>query len=145
MPAKMKNVLTKQDGYTFGSKLEEQRYEILKERQEKGDISELKVHPIHTIFVNGAKMCKMIPDFSYRKLETHTERRRVPHFQEMAGIMQEVWYEDDCPIRVSVECIEDVKGRQSGPAYDMFTLKKKLLEATTHLRIIEITRKNLHS
>jgi len=53
------------DGIEFGSKGEAGHYVELKLRQAARQISELKVHPVYELVVNGVRVGKFTPDFSY--------------------------------------------------------------------------------
>jgi len=55
------------DGITFHSKGEGQRYLVLKERQRRGVITDLKTQPKFPIVIKGVKVCTVILDFSYKK------------------------------------------------------------------------------
>ena len=56
----------KYDGITFDSKLEGARYKILKDMQDRGEISELEVQVPYECVVEGKKICKYFADFRYR-------------------------------------------------------------------------------
>ena len=54
------------DGITFDSKLEGARYKILKNMQDRGEISDLEVQVPYECVVEGKKICKYFADFRYR-------------------------------------------------------------------------------
>ena len=54
------------DGIVFDSKLEGARYKILKQMQDRGEISELEVQVPYECVVEGKKICKNFADFRYR-------------------------------------------------------------------------------
>ena len=54
------------DGIVFDSKLEGARYKILKQMQDRGEISELEVQVPYECVVEGKKICKYFADFRYR-------------------------------------------------------------------------------
>ena len=54
------------DGIVFDSKLEGARYKILKQMQDRGEISELEVQVPYECVVEGKKICKYFSDFRYR-------------------------------------------------------------------------------
>lgn len=53
------------DGYVFDSMAEAKHYGELKIRESAGEISDLKVHPVFRIEINGIKVCSVVLDFSY--------------------------------------------------------------------------------
>lgn len=53
------------DGIIFDSTAESRRYEVLKDRQDKGEISELKLQPTYEIVINEKVVCKVKLDFEY--------------------------------------------------------------------------------
>lgn len=62
-------VKTEIDGYTFASKAEAKRYEELKLQLRRELISELTVHPVFPLNVNGVYIGRFTPDFSYNNSE----------------------------------------------------------------------------
>ena len=63
-------IKTEYDGITFDSKLEAARYKILKERQDRDEISDLEVQIdfpcVITVEGKDKKICKYIADFRYK-------------------------------------------------------------------------------
>ena len=63
-------IKTEFDGITFDSKLEASRYKILKERQDKHEISDLEVQIdfpcVITVDGKDKHICKYIADFKYK-------------------------------------------------------------------------------
>lgn len=53
------------DNIKFDSKTESARYEILRDRQARGEISELELQKKYVLTVNGEKICTYIADFEY--------------------------------------------------------------------------------
>lgn len=53
------------DGHLFDSKAEAKHYGELKILEMAGEISEIRVHPVFKIEINGIAVCKVILDFSY--------------------------------------------------------------------------------
>lgn len=53
------------DGIRFDSLLEANRYGELKILERAGEVSDIKVHPVFPVEVNGIQVCKVILDFSY--------------------------------------------------------------------------------
>jgi hypothetical protein len=53
------------DGILFASFLEANRYGELKILERAGEVSDIKVHPVFPVEVNGIQVCKVILDFSY--------------------------------------------------------------------------------
>lgn len=72
MPRKYNNKVTYADGHRFDSHGEYGRWLQLKAREEKGEISELRVHPKYELRAypycledGPKKVAKIIPDFEY--------------------------------------------------------------------------------
>jgi len=53
------------DGIRFPSQKEGARYLALKEKQQRGEIASLEVHPVFRCEINGIKICKYIADSRY--------------------------------------------------------------------------------
>lgn len=53
------------DGITFASKKEAARYLVLKEQEEAGLISQLRLQVSHSLKVNKKLICRYIADFVY--------------------------------------------------------------------------------
>lgn len=96
------------DGFIFDSKKEAARYLQLKFLIKAGEISDLQIHPVFSLIVNGIQICKYIADFCY--------------FDNKKGCL----------------VYEDVKGYKKGAAYAVFTLKKKLLNAIYGIEVMEV-------
>ena len=60
----------KQDGFTFDSKKEADRYEQLRSLERAGKVKELIVHPRLGVKVNGQLVCTYVGDFRYVDCET---------------------------------------------------------------------------
>lgn len=56
---------TEIDGIRFDSRGESLRYIVLKERQERGFITDLTCHRSYTLTVNGVKIGRYVADFVY--------------------------------------------------------------------------------
>ncbi len=54
-----------EDGVTFHSRRECERYRVLRADLRAGIISNLKLQPRFPLIVNGEKICEMVADFSY--------------------------------------------------------------------------------
>lgn len=63
-------IKTEYDGIVFDSKLEAARYKVLKDRQEKHEISDLEIQIdfpcVITVDGKDKKICKYIADFKYK-------------------------------------------------------------------------------
>ena len=68
------------------------------------------------------------------ELKCHTPRDIIVNGIHICKYVDDFSYLDEFQQLI----IEDVKGMRKGAPYSMFTLKKKLLRATTGLEIIEI-------
>lgn len=53
------------DGIKFDSQGEGRRYVVLKDRVERGFITNLNTHVPYTLTVNGVKICRYVADFTY--------------------------------------------------------------------------------
>lgn len=58
---------TRIDGIVFDSKAEAMHYLVLKDRQRKGEISDLSLQPKFYLVVNGLKVGTYTPDFMYQE------------------------------------------------------------------------------
>ena len=54
------------DGYKFDSQQEAARYAVLRQQEQAGLISDLKVHPLYPLTVQGVTIGSYEADFSYR-------------------------------------------------------------------------------
>lgn len=63
---KFGNKRTTVDGITFHSQAEARHYEQLRDAQQGGAISELRLQPRYRIEVNGMKICTYVGDFEFR-------------------------------------------------------------------------------
>ena len=64
---KYRNVRTHVDGMAFDSSKEARRYSELRLLERAGEISDLECQPVFLIEINGARVCKVVPDFSYQE------------------------------------------------------------------------------
>lgn len=104
-PSKFKNRVCREDGYSFDSEAERERYRELKLLVKGGNISNLKVHPWYLFRVNGQNICRYEADFSY--------------FDQNAALR--CTHGDPLQCRV----VEDVKGHETA----LFKIKAKLFRA----------------
>jgi hypothetical protein len=63
--SKFGNVRTEVDGIKFHSKKEAARYEVLRDMQAAGSVTNLRLQVPFRLFVNGKLVCKYISDFVY--------------------------------------------------------------------------------
>lgn len=63
--SKTRGVKTTVDGITFDSLSEARRYEVLKQRQDDGEISQLKLQPQFDHVIDGTRVGYYRADFSY--------------------------------------------------------------------------------
>jgi len=63
--SKFGNVWTEIDGIKFQSKAEARRYEVLRDRQTTGMISDLRLQVSYPLTINGAKIATYRADFVY--------------------------------------------------------------------------------
>ncbi len=72
------------DGYTFDSKVERDRYVELKLLAQAKTILNLEVHPIYPLEINGVKIGRYTPDFTY------LERRRAGDYPPYVRVVEDV-------------------------------------------------------
>lgn len=53
------------DGIKFASKKEALRYKLLRDREQRGEIRDLRLQVRFPIVINGIKVCTYIADFEY--------------------------------------------------------------------------------
>lgn len=99
---------TEVDGITFASKKEARRWSELKLMAAGKLIRRLERQPVFILTVNGEEICRYIGDFRY-------------------------WVGDEL-----VCVVEDVKGMRRGAAYEMFKLKKRLVQAIYGIHVVEV-------
>ena len=64
--SKFRNIKVEIDGIRFDSRGESQRYVVLRDRVERGFITDLTCHVPYDLTVNGVKVCRYVADFVYR-------------------------------------------------------------------------------
>lgn len=102
---KYRNIKTNYNGILYDSKAEAHRAMELNVLEQAGIITNLERQPRFPIIINEVKVFTYIADFKY--LDTRTGK----------------------------EVVEDVKGMRSGAAWNMFSLKKKCVEAYYKIEI----------
>lgn len=65
--SKFNAVRTEYDGRKFDSKGECERYKVLREREERGEIVGLKCQISFPLIVNGERIARYVADFSYER------------------------------------------------------------------------------
>lgn len=87
------------DGYRFDSKRELMQYLALKMQQERGEISELRVHPAWRLMVNNVLIADYVADFSHldsekflRVIDVKSKATRTPAYQIKRRLMQALHY-----------------------------------------------------
>lgn len=101
------------DGITFDSTKEAQRYLLLKEMAENGEISELRLQVVF----------ELIPS---QRINGKVAERAVKYVADFVYIQN------------GETVVEDVKGCRKGQAYALFTIKRKLMLYRYGIRIKEI-------
>lgn len=101
------------DGITFDSTKEAQRYLLLKEKVENGEISELQLQVVF----------ELIPS---QRINGKVAERAVKYVADFVYIQN------------GKTVVEDVKGCRKGQAYALFTIKRKLMLYRYGIRIKEI-------
>ena len=105
-------------GIRFDSKAEARRYGDLVLLAKAGQITNLKVHPVYVMMVNGFEVCKYEADFTYWVLPGF--ERGWP--ETVTRFENSRWF-----------VVEDVKGKRTAE----YQLKKKLMWAVLGIRIHE--------
>lgn len=77
---KYNNTKVKDDGYTFDSKAEHNRYKELKLMRSVGEICNLVVHPRWDLVVNDIKIGRYTADFEY------FDKDLVKHVEDVKGV-----------------------------------------------------------
>lgn len=108
------------DGYKFDSIKEGHRYTELKLLQQAGVIRNLELQPRYDVVVNGHKICYYKADFRY--------------WDNEKGYNAEV-IED---VKAMPKTAKGIKAFKQTPAWAMYRLKKKLVEALYPIKIIEV-------
>lgn len=101
------------DGITFDSTKEAQRYLLLKEMAENGEISDLRLQVVY----------ELIP----------SQRRNGKVAERAVKYVADFVY-----IQNGETVVEDVKGCRRGQAYALFTIKRKLMLYRYGIQIKEI-------
>lgn len=106
------------DGYRFDSRLEADRYLVLKDKIEEGEITDLEVHP----------KWELLP--AVKEADTigpRGGRRRGKVIQRVVEYEADFSYRD---AKTGALVVEDVKGCTNpdfNPAYRLFDLKRKIM------------------
>jgi hypothetical protein len=104
---------TKVDGISFHSKLEADRWCILRQFEKTGEITHLERQPRFALTINGVDCGTYLADFRFFTRPTNTTRGEF--------------------------VVEDCKGFKT----DIYKLKKKLVEAIyPGVKIVEVTKAN---
>ncbi|KKM12235.1 hypothetical protein LCGC14_1720230 [marine sediment metagenome] len=106
------------DGIKFQSIKESVRYQELKLLQRGGVICNLELQPRYDVVVNGHKICYYLADFRYWDIEKGAE------------VIEDV--------KAMPKTAKGQKAFKSTPAWRMYRLKKKLVEALYPIEIIEV-------
>jgi hypothetical protein len=101
------------DGHYFQSKAELLRYQQLTDMKAKGLIDDLELQPNYAIVINNQKICSYRADFRYKVIDELGKTMRI--------------------------CVEDVKGWKT----DVYTIKKKLVEAVYGITLCEVPASKL--
>ena len=103
--SKYYNIITFQDGIRFDSKSECMRYTVLRQQQEMGVISDLKLQESYQIKINGQNLCRYVADFTYTLTDT------------------------------GEKIVEDVKNPSLSRPSSVFALKKKAMRLAFGIKI----------
>lgn len=106
------------DGIKFDSLKESLRYWELKLLQQAGVIRDLELQPRYDVVVNGHKICYYKADFRYFDIEKGAE------------VVEDV--------KAMPKTAKGQKAFKGTPAWRMYRLKKKLVEALYPIKIIEV-------
>jgi hypothetical protein len=68
--AKYYSLKAEVDGHTFHSRKEAKRYGELRAREMAGEIKDLELQPVFSIYINGVKIFDYYADFKYRDVST---------------------------------------------------------------------------
>jgi len=106
------------DGITFDSIKESKRYTELKLLERGGVIQRLELQPRYDVVINGHKVCWYQADFRYFDIERG------------ALVVEDV--------KAMPKTAKGQKAFKGTPAWRMYRLKKKLVEALYPIKIIEV-------
>lgn len=80
-PRKYRNIPTMVGDIKFDSRLEARWWLVLRDREQKGEISNLRRQVPYDLQVNGHKVCKVIIDFCW------LDKTGMPHAADSKGII----------------------------------------------------------
>ena len=106
------------DGISFASQKEAGRYMDLKLLQRAGVIKDLELQPRYDVVVAGQKICYYLADFRYFDVE------------KGAQVVEDV--------KAMPKTAKGQKAFKATPAWRMYRLKKKLVEALYPIKITEV-------
>ena len=110
--------VTERDGYRFASLKEANRYTELKLLERGGVIKDLELQPRYDVVVAGHKICYYLADFRYFDVERGCQ------------VVEDV--------KAMPKTAKGQKAFKGTPAWRMYRLKKKLVEALYSITITEV-------
>lgn len=122
--SKYKSKKIEYDGIKFDSRKEKNHYVFLKGLEDKGEISNLRLQ-VKYVLIPAQREPMYVTPRGKIKLGNVIER-------ECAYIADFVFEQDGKTV------VEDVKGYRGGPAYSLYTIKRKLMLERYGIRIKEV-------
>ena len=115
------------NGIKFDSKKECERYKVLKNLEEKGEISNLELQKKFILIPKQEMEYEETLKSGKIKTKTRTIEREISYIADF-------YYKD----KDGKEVVEDVKGCKFGAAYNIFVIKRKLMLYIHNIQIKEI-------
>ena len=115
------------NGIVFDSKKECERYKVLKNLEEKGEIKDLELQKKFVLIPKQEMEYEETTKTGKIKTKTMTIEREVSYVADF-------YYKD----KNGKEVVEDVKGCKFGAAYNIFVIKRKLMLYIHNIQIKEI-------
>ena len=115
------------NGIKFDSKKECERYKVLKNLEEKGEISNLELQKKFVLIPKQEIEYEEVSKSGKIKTKRQTIEREISYIADF-------YYKD----KNGKEVVEDIKGCKFGAAYNIFVLKRKMMLYFYGIQIKEI-------
>lgn len=115
------------DGITFDSKKEADRYLVLKQRERRGEISDLQ---LQVPFILIPAQYETVTEYTPK---THKEKKVQKLIEKKLTYIADLVYTENGQV-----IVEDVKGYKRSTAYAVFVIKRKLMLYFHGIRVREV-------
>lgn len=115
------------DGITFDSKKEADRYLVLKQREQRGEISDLQ---LQVPFILIPAQYETVTEYTPK---THKDKKVQKLIEKKLTYIADFVYTENGKI-----IVEDVKGYKKSTAYAVFAIKRKLMLYFHGIRLREV-------